>query len=193
MKLSTIEKILIFASLIMVVVAFVPKLKESEIVEVKIEDVETRLSKLSFGLKKSYDDMKELRYYFSPIGEDMQLLVTPYVVIDKNYSPVLCEHLQYFGSHIIRFDTLYIKSATQVKSFKYSGAEIVDYNSEGYSGVMSNEVYIALKTAINSGYVRVRMEGNAGIEEKELSQKEIEGIKSVFEIYEYLSKIKVTK
>lgn len=201
MKLSCLEKILVVATLLIGGIVFVGKFekiifpygasKESKIIEVKNKVIESDLGRMSLRLEKSYDDMKELTYYFAPVGEDMRVVVTPYVVVDKNYNPTLCEHLQYFGSHIIRFDTLYVKSASQVSSFSYSGAETVSYNSEGYSGVMKNEVYLALKAAVESGYARVRMEGKAGTEEKELSQKEIEGIKAVFEIYEYLGSMKV--
>lgn len=162
-------------------------------IEVTVAEVDSKLKELSVGLSKDYDDMEELMYYRAPIGEDMSICVTPYVVVDKNYQPTLMEHLQYFGSHIIKFDTLYIKSADQVSKFHYENknATAVSYKSEGYGGIMSNEVYDALKSAVESGYVRVRMEGNAGLEEKELSEKEIAGIKAVFEIYEYLNQIKV--
>ena len=158
-------------------------------IEVTALDVDAKLKELSVGLSKDYDDMEELTYYRAPIGEDMSVLVMPYVVVDKNYQPTLMEHLQYFGSHIIKFDTLYIKSADKVSKFRYGNKNVTvpSNKSEGYGGIMSNEVYDALKAAVESGYVRVRMEGNAGIEEKELSEKEIAGIKAVFAIYEYLN------
>lgn len=160
-------------------------------VEVTASEAKAKLNELSGGLTKDYDDMKELTYYRAPIGEDMRVIVEPYVVVDKDYQPTLIEHLQYFGSHVIKFDTLYIKSADKVSEFHYKDTFVVSYKSEAYGGVMSNEVYDALKSACESGYVRVRMEGNAGLEEKELSKKEIDGIKAVFAIYEYLSQIKV--
>ena len=160
-------------------------------VEVTAAEAQAKLKKLSGGLTKDYDDMKELTYYRAPVGEDMRVIVEPYVVVDKDYYPTLIEHLQYFGSHVIKFDTLYIKSADKFSEFHYKDTFVVSYKSEAYGGVMSNEVYDALKSACESGYVRVRMEGNAGLEEKELSKKEIDGIKAVFAIYEYLSQIKV--
>jgi len=162
-------------------------------IKVTASDVDAKLKELSAGLVTDYDDMEELTYYRAPIGEDMSVCVMPYVIVDKNYQPTLMEHLQYFGSHIIKFDTLYIKSADQVSKFRYENKNVTvpSNKSEGYGGIMSNEVYDALKAAVESGYVRVRMEGNAGLEEKELSEKEIAGIKAVFEIYEYLNQIKV--
>lgn len=166
---------------------------ENPKMEVTAAEVDAKLKELSVGLSKDYDDMEELTYYRAPIGEDMSVCVMPYVIVDKNYQPTLMEHLQYFGSHIIKFDTLYIKSADQVSKFRYENKNVTvpSNKSEGYGGIMSNEVYDALKAAVESGYVRVRMEGNAGLEEKELSEKEIAGIKAVFEIYEYLNQIKV--
>ena len=166
--------------------------------EVKASEVDAKLKELSGILSGGYDDMKELKYYYCYVpydedtfDEDTRVMVHPYVVVDKYYRPTLMEHLQYFGSYVIKFDTLYIKSANQVSKFHYKNVSVVSYKSEGYTGIMSDEVYYALKSAIESGYVRVRMEGKAGREEKELSEKEIAGIKAVFDIYEYLNQIKV--
>lgn len=163
---------------------------ETTVLNVTREEAQAKLVELSAGLTVDYDDMKE-RTYYRAVSTDNRVIVMPYVLMDRDYNVVLIEHLQYIADHLISFRTLYIKSANQVKHFEYHNVKRISFDSEAYAGLMNSEVRETLKAAINSGYVRVRLEGENGYEEKELSNEEMNSIRQVFEVYEYFKNIKV--
>ena len=159
----------------------------SEVAESKIMELETELD-------VQYDGMKRLTYYSCPIYLGRKICVAPYVsVADSDYSVNLFCHVVYSGREQIDFDTLYVKTAGEVKTFYFSDVYRIYHagrHGDEYNGVMPANLYVTLKKVVDVGSARIRLEGIA-YEERDLLPKEIEHMKKVFAIYELLNNVDV--
>lgn len=156
-------------------------------------EADAKLKELSAGLEVYYDDMKGFTIVRCRYDLDNSSVIVPYVVVyDNDYSITLRYHILYSGREPLHFDTLYIKTTEGVKSFEYKNVSILyGYGVvEEYNGDMSNEIYDVLKTAVNSGYAKIRLEGRQK-DERELTQDELANFAKVFSIYEYFNSVKV--
>lgn len=154
--------------------------------KVTVADVENKLTNLSAGLVKHYDDMEDLLYYRCHVAEE-PLVFVPYVALDKNFKPTLGFHAFSVSRESLSFNKLYIRSRDNAYSFNLSPVGI-----EEYKGAMPPEMYMALKDGINSGYIKIRLAGRI-MGERELDEEEIAEIEDVFSIFEYLSSIQIMK
>lgn len=201
MKLSNIEKIMVVATLVILVLLLgksknQPQKKEEVAPIAKTEtekpskpeiteaEAELELQIFSKELDVNYDDMQEVTFYSCRNAGRSPLYFMPYVSIDKQYKPRLFLQIFNISKYPLYFDKLYIKTEKKVYAFNL-GARKSDYN-----GKMSWEMYQSLKEGIESGYIKFRVSGNE-IGERELTSGEIEGIEAVFSIYEYFSKVQV--
>ena len=202
MKLSTVEKILIMATLAIfclylakgknqiqkkeeVVQNAKTETEKPSVPEITIAEAELQLQIFSRELDVRYDDMQEVTFYSCRNAGRSPLYFIPYVSIDKQYKPKLLLQIFSISKSPLYFDKLYIKTGKKVYTFNL-GARKSDYN-----GKMSWEIYQSLKEGIETGYIKFRVTGN-DLGEREMTAGEIEGIEEVFAIYEYFSKIKVT-
>ncbi len=202
MKLSTVEKILVVATLVIFCLYLAKgksKLQPSEqaapitktetenpsVQEITIAEAELQLQIFSRELDVRYDDMQEVTFYSCRNAGRSPLYFIPYVSIDKQYKPKLLLQIFNISNYPLYFDKLYIKTGEKVYTFNL-GTRKSSYNER-----MSWEIYQSLKEGIKSGYIKFRVAGN-DIGERELTAGEIEGIEEVFAIYEYFSKVKVT-
>ena len=169
----------------------IEQMKPSKILS---EDAETKILELSKDLDVHYDGMKKLTYYGCPIYLGRKVCVAPYVsVADSDYSVNLFCHVVYSGHERIDFDTLYVKTAGEVKTFYFSDVYRMyhaSYYGDEYNGVMPANLYYTLKKVIDVGSARIRLEGIA-YEERDLLSAEIEQMRKVFAIYEFLSSVEV--
>ena len=169
----------------------IEQMKPSKILS---EDAETKILELSKELDVHYDGMKKLTYYGCPIYLGRKVCVAPYVsVADSDYSVNLFCHVVYSGHERIDFDTLYVKTAGEVKTFYFSDVYRMyhaSYYGDEYNGVMPANLYYTLKKVIDVGSARIRLEGIA-YEERDLLPAEIEQMRKVFAIYEFLSSVEV--
>lgn len=165
-----------------------------ELPKISSEDAETKITELSENLKVQYDGMKKLTFYSCPIYLGRKVCVAPYVsVADDDYSVELFCHVVYSGHERIDFDTLYIKTAGEVKTFYFADVYRMyhaGYYGDEYNGVMPANLYYTLKKVIEVGSARIRLEGIA-YEERNLLPAEIEQMRKVFSLYEFLSNVQV--
>ncbi len=203
MKLTVIEKILIFATALMLIAFFYggknnPQLTEqatpsnkTESVkpakpEITVAEAKLELQILSRGLDVRYDNMTEQTYCQINLPDHVLFLV-PYVALDKSFGAELGLQIFSISHEPFFFDTLYIKSADKVTQFSTS-----KYRKSSYNEWLRADIYQSLKEAVDSGYLKFRVTGNGSIAgERELTAKEIADIKAVFSIYDYFSKVKV--
>jgi len=201
MKLSTIEKILIVATAVMLIGFFgngknkTQSFKQSEttinaektaVPEITVAAANAKLQQLSSGLDVHYDDMTEQTYCKINLPDHV-LFFAPYVTLDKNFNAELGLQIFSISREPFFFDTLYIKSADKVTHFTIS-----KYRKSSYNEWLRKDIYQSLKEAVDSGYLKFRVTGNGSIAgERELTAKEIEDIDAVFSIYEYFSKVNV--
>lgn len=165
-----------------------------ELPKISSEDAETKITELSENLKVQYDGMKKLTFYSCPIYLGRKVCVAPYVsVADDDYSVELFCHVVYSGHERIDFDTLYIKTAGEVKTFYFADVYRMyhaGYYGDEYNGVMPANLYYTLKKVIEVGSARIRLEGIA-YEERDFLPIEIEQMRKVFALYEFLSSVTV--
>lgn len=168
--------------------------EQKELPKISSEDAETKIIELAKDLNVQYDGMKKLTYYGCPIYLGQKVCVAPYVsVADDDYSVKLFCHVVYSGHEKIDFDTLYVKTAGEVKTFYFSDVYRMyhaSYYGDEYNGVMPAILYYTLKKVIEVGSARIRLEGIA-YEERDLLPAEIEQMRKVFAIYEFLSGVTV--
>ena len=169
------------------------------------QEAQAKLEELSEGLEVHYDDMKEFTLCRAHYGVN-DIEIVPCVFVHDDYSVSLYYHVLYSGHEPLHFDTLYIKTFDCVKTFKYKNVSILPYIifpiiilvlnhvffCEEYKGKMPKEVYETLKTAVRTGYAKIRLEGHQ-MEERELTQDEFDDYEKVFLIYEYFSNVKVVQ
>ena len=157
------------------------------------QEAQAKLEELSEGLEVHYDDMKEFTLCRAHYGVN-DIEIVPCVFVHDDYSVSLYYHVLYSGHEPLHFDTLYIKTFDCVKTFKYKNVSILYGNVivEEYKGKMPKEVYETLKTAVRTGYAKIRLEGHQ-MEERELTQDEFDDYEKVFLIYEYFSNVKVVQ
>lgn len=158
------------------------------------EFAEAKIMNLEKGLDIQHDGMKGLTYYSCPIYLGRKVSVAPYVsVADSDYSVKLFCRVAYSGHEQIDFDTLYIKTAGEVKTFYFADVYRMyhaGYHGDEYNGVMPADLYITLKKVVDVGSARIRLEGIA-YEERDLLPTEIEHMKKIFSIYELLNNFEV--
>ncbi|MBR2518350.1 MAG: hypothetical protein IKE46_00970 [Selenomonadaceae bacterium] len=164
---------------------------------ITVADAQTKLAELSTGLDVRGDDMKEVTFYRCPIDSDSRppIWIIPYVVADKNFNAALRQDILYVGRETLYFDKLYIKTSSGVETFQYpKTVKSVNrgYVGEEYDGLMSNELYRKLQTAVSEGGAKFRFEGRS-FAERELTPKEIANMDKVFKIYELLNSVDVEK
>ena len=164
----------------------------AELPRITKTEAQVKLKELSTGLEVYYDDMKGFTLCRCHYAIDENIVIVPYVLVYNDYSVSLCYHVLYSGREPLHFDTLYIKTPEGVKYFKYKDVSILygHVAVEEYHGKMSNEVYETLKIAVNSGYAKLRLEGQQ-MSERELTRNELIGFDKVFSIYEYFNSVKV--
>ncbi len=149
---------------------------------------------LEKGLDVQHDEMKGITFYTCPIYFGQKVCIAPYVsVADDDYSTELFCHVVYSGHERIDFDTLYIKTAGELKTFYFDDVYRMyhaGYYGDEYNGVMPANLYFTLKKVVGTGSARVRLEG-INFSERDLLPKEIEHMKKVFAIYELLNGVEV--
>ena len=204
MKLSNIEKILIVATVVMMIAYFYGgesktqpneqstppnKIESAKPAkpEITIAEATAKLQQLSRGLDVRYDDMTEQTYCQINLPDHV-LFFIPYVTLDKGFNAELGLQIFSISREPFFFNELYIKSANKVMHFTISKSRKNSYNEW-----LRGDIYQSLKEAVDSGYLKFRVTGNNEIAgERELTEKEIADIDAVFSIYEYFSKVKVT-
>lgn len=164
---------------------------QAELPKITQIEAQAKLEELSEGLGVYYDDMKEFTLCRAHYGVN-DIEIVPCVFIHDDYSVSLYYHVMYSGHDPLHFDTLYIKTFDGVKTFKYKNVSILYGHVivEEYKGKMPKEVYETLKTAVRTGYAKIRLEGRQ-MEERELTQDEFDDYEKVFLIYEYFNSVKV--
>ena len=205
MKLSLIEKILIVATIAMLIIFFSNSKDENQfqnqspsaiitekespaVPEITVAEAKSKLQQLSRGLDVNYDDMTEQTYCQINIPNHV-LFFLPYVAITKDFDVKLGLQIFSISREPFFFDTLYIKSANRTTNFTIS-----KYRKSSYNEWLREDIYQSLKEAVDSGYLKFRVTGNNEIAgERKLTAKELSDMDAVFSIYEYFSKVKVKK
>ena len=165
-----------------------------ELPKITSEFAEKKIMDLEKGLDVQHDKMKGITFYTCPIYFGQKVCIAPYVsVADDDYSTELFCHVVYSGHERIDFDTLYIKTAGEVKTFYFDDVYRMynaGYYGDEYNGVMPANLYFTLKKVVDTGSASVRLEG-INFSERDLLPKEIEYMKKVFAIYELLNGVEV--
>lgn len=203
MKLSAIEKILLVATVGIVLFAELPNKNTTPpdkpvqikpvqqtnpqtplVPEITVAEAELQLQTLSNELDVRYDDMLEVTFYSCRSAGRSSLYFIPYVSINKQFKPNLGLQIFSVSNYPLFFDKLYIKTADNLYIFNL-GARKSSYNE-----LLRKDIYKSIKEAVDSGYLKFRITGN-DIGERELTAGELEGVDAVLSIYEYFSKVKV--
>ncbi|MBR4384032.1 MAG: hypothetical protein IKP64_10815 [Selenomonadaceae bacterium] len=171
-----------------------PSPERIELPKITSEFAEKKIMELEKGLDVQHDEMKGITFYTCPIYFGQKVCIAPYVsVADDDYSTELFCHVVYSGHERIDFDTLYIKTAGELKTFYFDDVYRMyhaGYYGDEYNGVMPANLYFTLKKVVGTGSARVRLEG-INFSERDLLPKEIEHMKKVFAIYELLNGVEV--
>ena len=162
--------------------------------------IRSKLADLSDGLRVKVDDMTGITYYHVPHYRPFnEIEVIPYVGVTPDFKAVLFDALSFFNKEFFFFNEVVIQSASgkhyllfyHIDEMSHKVDHISPFNyrmycHSFYNKKMSNEMYLALKDAAFSGYMKVRFKSSTDSSERELSPKEVAQIKKVIQIYDFL-------
>lgn len=171
-----------------------PKIEQPakpQIKTITYSEATEKLKQLSSTLDVHFDDMKEIMMCRCNLDIEIHphIWIIPYVVVDKNFNVALCQYILYLGNEPLYFKKLYVKTSSGVETFRYNDV-IKGSAGEEYDGILQDALYEKLKEAVNTGQAKFRLEGRT-FGERELTQKELSDMATVFALYEFFKNVKI--
>lgn len=170
------------------------KMKAKQTAEANKLDNETKkLDNATKKLRKEYDDIKEITWYYDKGTPKTYYkdYLNLYISKEKTGMPSLLFHIQYTSGKWLFIESYIIKTDNNSYSISPSYGEIERDNSSGsivewYDVAMNQKIYNMVKDIASSKKVKLRCNGEHYYNDRLLSKEEKEGIKNVLEGYRIL-------